>query len=126
PGLPGARRRGGDRPAPRPSTSRPLGLRMTGEPGTRPLIVGVALSATGAISIAALVVQLAAYDPSCEPLLDWSFSGACGPLRFLVGGLGASAAGLAPRRRHRHPPRVEPPGPGSASNEREPRQKPRR
>ena len=36
--------------------------------GTRPLIVGVALSLTGLISIAALVVQLAAYDPSCEPL----------------------------------------------------------
>jgi hypothetical protein len=52
--------------------------------GTRPLIVGVALSLTGLISIAALVVQLAAYDPSCEPLVAWSFSGPCGALRILV------------------------------------------
>jgi len=99
-----------------------------GRPGTRALIVGVALSVTGVISIAALVVQLAAYDPSCEPLLAFSFSGPCGALRlltvamlpFLLGGFGLIVAGLVLRRR------VEPASGPSASNEREPRQKPRR
>ena len=95
-----------------------------GRPGTRALIVGVALSATGAISIAALLVQLAAYDPSCEPLLALSFSGPCGALRlltaamlpFLLGGLGLVVAGGVLRWRNR----------ASAPEEREPRQKLRR
>ena len=99
--------------------------------GTRPLIIGVALSITGVISIAALVVQLAVYDPPCE-LVDWSFVGACGALRllsvamlpFLIGGLGLVGAGLILRRRHRRRPGVV--NGGSASNEREPRQKLRR
>jgi hypothetical protein len=51
--------------------------------GTSLLIVGVALSITGVISIAALVVQLLGYDPACEPAV-WSFEGACGALRLLV------------------------------------------
>jgi hypothetical protein len=104
-----------------------------GRTGTRPLIVGVVLSLTGLISIAALVVQLAVYDPPCE-LVAWDLLGACGALRLLcvamlpslVGGLGLVAAGLVLRRRHRRPQRVEPASRGSASNEREPRQKPRR
>lgn len=99
--------------------------------GTRPLIVGVALSVTGLISISALVVQLVVYDPPCE-LVAWSFVGACGALRllcvamlpFLIGGLGLVGAGLVLRRKKRHPPRVT--NGGSASNEREPRQKLRR
>lgn len=99
--------------------------------GTRLLIIGVALSVTGAISIAALVVQLAVYDPPCE-LVAWSFVGACGALRllsvamlpFLVGGLGLVGAGLILRRKHRRPAQVT--NGGSASNEREPRQKLRR
>lgn len=99
--------------------------------GTRPLIVGVALAVTGLISISALVVQLAVYDPPCE-LVAWSFVGACGALRllsvamlpFLIGGLGLVVAGLVLRRKHRRPPRIT--NGGSASNEREPRQKLRR
>lgn len=102
-----------------------------GRTGTRPLIVGVALSVTGLISIAALVVQLAVYDPPCE-LAAWSFVGACGALRllsvamlpFLLGGLGLVAAGLVLRRSNRRPPPVT--NGGSTSNEREPRQKLRR
>jgi hypothetical protein len=101
-----------------------------GRSGTRALIVGLALSLTGAISIAALVVQLAVYDPPCE-LVAWGFVGACGALRllvalmlpFLIGGLGLVGASLVLRLRHRRPPRVT--NGGSASNEREPRQKPR-
>jgi hypothetical protein len=101
-------------------------------PGTRRLIVGVALFLTGLISIAALVVQLAAYDPSCEPLVAWAFSGACGALRllivlmlpFLLGGLGLIVAGLVVRGRRPRP--SDAPASGSAANEREPRQKPRR
>jgi len=103
-----------------------------GRPGTRALIVGVALSLTGLISIAALVVQLAAYDPSCEPLVAWDFVGPCGALRllsvamlpFLLGGLGLLVAGLV-LRRGRGKARSEA-AIGSVSNEREPRQKPRR
>jgi hypothetical protein len=102
-----------------------------GRTGTRPLIVGVALSVTGLISSTALVVQLAVYDPPCE-LVAWTFVGACGALRlltvamlpFLLGGLGLVAAGLLLRRRHRRPPRVT--NGGSAAKEREPRQKLRR
>src|SRR5262249_23901730 len=83
-----------------------------GRTGTRPLIVGVALSVTGLISISALVAQLGVYAPPCE-LVAWGFVGACGALRllvllmlpFLVGGLGLIAAGLVLRRRHRRPPR---------------------
>ena len=100
-----------------------------GRTGTRPLIVGVALSVTGLISISALVVQLAVYDPPCE-LVAWSFVGACGALRlltvamlpFLLGGLGLVAAGLVLRRRHRLP-RVRN---GGSASKREPGQKLRR
>jgi hypothetical protein len=74
--------------------------------GTSALIVGAALLVTGVISIAALVVQLASYDPPCEPLAAWTFLGACGALRLLVllmlpvllGGLGLVTAGLLVRR----------------------------
>ncbi|HEY1905986.1 MAG TPA: hypothetical protein VGG91_08090 [Myxococcaceae bacterium] len=101
-------------------------------PGTRALIVGVALSLTGLISIAALVVQLAAYDPSCEPLVAWSFSGPCGALRllsvamlpFLLGGLGLVVAGGVLRWRRERPP-LDSSG-ASVTDEREPRQKSRR
>ena len=48
------------------------------------LIVGVALSITGLISEAALVVQLLAYEPPCQPIAAWAFVGACGALRLLV------------------------------------------
>ena len=77
--------------------------------GTRLLIVGVALALTGLISEAALVVQLVAYEPSCEPLAAWSFRGACGGLRllillmlpFLVVGLVLIALGIVGRLRFR-------------------------
>jgi hypothetical protein len=77
--------------------------------GTRALIVGVALTITGVISEAALIVQLLAYDPSCEPLVAWSFTGACGGLRllivlmlpFLVTGLVLIGFGTVQRLRHR-------------------------
>ncbi|HEY3588284.1 MAG TPA: hypothetical protein VGK85_14085, partial [Myxococcaceae bacterium] len=77
--------------------------------GTRALIVGVALTITGVISEAALIVQLVAYEPSCEPLVAWSFTGACGGLRllivlmlpFLITGLVLIALGLVQRLRHR-------------------------
>jgi hypothetical protein len=105
-----------------------------GRSGTRALIVGVALSLTGVISIAALVVQLAAYDPPCEPLVAWGFVGACGALRllvvlmlpFLLGGLGLIVAGLVLRRRRQPSTGPETGSHASAPNEREPRQKPRR
>jgi len=74
--------------------------------GTKAVIVGVALSITGVISEAALIVQLVAYDPSCEPLAAWAFTGACGVLRllivlmvpFLLAGVASIAVGLAKRR----------------------------
>jgi len=77
--------------------------------GTRLVIVGVALSLTGLISEAALVVQLVAYEPPCEPLAAWSFVGACGGLRilvllmlpFLVAGLVLVVLGIAHRWRSR-------------------------
>jgi hypothetical protein len=77
--------------------------------GTRALIVGVALTITGVISEAALIVQLVAYEPSCEPLVAWSFTGACGGLRllivlmlpFLITGLALIAFGIVQRLRHR-------------------------
>ena len=77
--------------------------------GTRALIVGVALTSTGVISEAALIVQLVAYDPSCEPLMAWSFAGACGGLRllillmlpFLVAGVFLIALGIVRRLRLR-------------------------
>jgi hypothetical protein len=80
-----------------------------GRRGTRALIVGVVLTITGVISEAALIVQLVAYEPSCEPLAAWSFTGACGGLRlliflmlpFLVVGLVLIALGLAQRLRRR-------------------------
>jgi hypothetical protein len=62
--------------SPPPGTTHPS--------GTRALIVGMALTSTGVISEAALVVQLVAYEPSCEPLVAWSFTGACGGLRLLI------------------------------------------
>lgn len=76
--------------------------------GTRALIVGVALTITGVISEAALIVQLVAYEPSCEPLVAWSFTGACGGLRllivlmlpFLITGLVLIALGMVQRLRH--------------------------
>ena len=83
-----------------------LSSRGTTHPsGTRALIVGVALTITGVISEAALIVQLVAYEPSCDPLVAWSFAGACGGLRllvllmlpFLVVGLVLIALGLARR-----------------------------
>jgi hypothetical protein len=52
--------------------------------GAKPLIAGVALALTGVISIAALVVQLLWYEPACDPVASWSFTGACGVLRLLV------------------------------------------
>jgi hypothetical protein len=77
--------------------------------GTRALIVGVALTLTGVISEAALVIQLVAYEPSCEPLVAWSFTGACGGLRllvvlmlpFFVLGLVLIALGIVQRQRPR-------------------------
>ncbi len=77
--------------------------------GAQALIAGVMLVVTGAISIVALVVQLAGYDPSCEPLAAWDFRGPCGVLRLLVllmvpillAGLGLVASGLVLRRRAR-------------------------
>ena len=80
-------------------------------PGISALIVGLMLLLTGAISIAALVLQLVHYDPPCEPLAAWSFLGACGALRLLVllmlpvllGGLGLLTVGLVLRRRSRQP-----------------------
>ena len=77
--------------------------------GTRLLIVGVALSITGLISEAALVVQLLAYEPACQPVAAWSFLGACGVLRILVllmlpflgAGLVLVALGIALRLRRR-------------------------
>ena len=77
--------------------------------GTRALIIGVALTITGLVSEAALVVQLAAYEPSCEPIAAWAFTGACGALRllvllmlpFLLTGLLLIGGGLALRRASR-------------------------
>jgi hypothetical protein len=77
--------------------------------GTKALIAGVMLLLTGAISIAALVVQLASYDPRCEPVAAWDFVGACGVLRLLVllmlpvllAGIGLLVGGLVLRRPHR-------------------------
>ena len=81
---------------------------MTQSSSTRALIVGVALTITGVISEAALIVQLVAYDPSCEPFVVWSFTGACGGLRllivlmlpFLITGLVLIGVGLVQRLRH--------------------------
>ena len=77
--------------------------------GTKLLIVGVALSITGVISEAALVVQLLAYEPPCQPIAAWSFLGACGVLRILVllmlpvlaAGLVLVALGIVQRLRRR-------------------------
>ena len=74
--------------------------------GTGLLIVGVALIITGVISETALIIQLVAYDPACEPLAAWSFTGACGGLRliivlmlpFLITGLVLSGLGIVRRR----------------------------
>ena len=73
--------------------------------------MGVALTITGGISEAALIVQLVAYEPSCEPLMAWSFTGACGGLRliivlmlpFLITGLVLIGIGIGLRVRHRRP-----------------------
>jgi len=80
--------------------------RPSRRPGTSALIVGLVLLLTGAISIAALALQLVNYDPPCEPPAAWSFLGACGALRllmlpFLLGGIGLVAVGLVLRRRCR-------------------------
>ena len=88
----------------RPGTSDPS--------GTRALIVGIALTITGVISEAALIVQLVAYEPACEPLVAWSFTGACGGLRaiivlmlpFLATGLVLVGVGIVRRRRFRKSP----------------------
>lgn len=77
--------------------------------GAKAVIVGVALGLTGLISEAALVVQLLAYEPSCEPVVAWSFMGACGVLRLLVvlmlpilgAGIVLVALGLVQRLRRR-------------------------
>ena len=61
-----------------------MSIRGSEMSGTRALITGVALSITGLVSEAALIVQLVAYEPSCEPIAAWSFTGACGALRLLV------------------------------------------
>ena len=89
--------------------SAPRGTTSPG--GTRALIVGVALTITGVISEAALIIQLVAYEPSCEPLVAWSFTGACGGLRalivlmlpFLVLGLVLIGLGTVQRLRSRQP-----------------------
>ena len=89
---------------------------MTGDPqlgpagrsGTKLAIAGVVLAVAGAISVAALVVQLVQYEPPCESVA-WSFAGACGVLRLLVlltspvllGGLGLLGWGLVLQRRER-------------------------
>jgi len=52
--------------------------------GTKLLIAGVALSLTGVISLAALMVQFVLYEPPCTPLVAWSIEGACGLLRAIV------------------------------------------
>jgi hypothetical protein len=83
-----------------------------GRSGTRLLIAGAVLSLTGVFSIAALVVQLMSYEPSCEPVATWSFTGACGVLRLLVllmlpvmlVGDGLLVGGLLLRRRDRPGP----------------------
>jgi len=77
--------------------------------GAKAVIVGVALGLTGLISEAALVVQLLAYEPSCEPVVAWSFMGPCGVLRLLVvlmlpilgAGIVLVALGLVQRLRRR-------------------------
>jgi len=80
--------------------------------GTGLIIVGVALLITAVISEAALIIQLVAYEPACEPLVAWSFVGACGGLRaiillmlpFLVAGVGLLTAGMIRRGgRGKHP-----------------------
>jgi len=48
------------------------------------VIAGATLAITGVLSITALVVQLLWYDPACQPVAAWSFTGACGVLRLLV------------------------------------------
>jgi len=76
-------------------------------PGTAALIVGVVLSITAVLSDAALVAQLVLYEPSCEPLVAWSFEGPCGVLRlltvlmlpFLLAGVVTIAIGIAQRIR---------------------------
>ncbi|HET9156203.1 MAG TPA: hypothetical protein VFN91_06020 [Myxococcaceae bacterium] len=52
--------------------------------GTGLVIVGVALLITAVISETALIIQLVAYEPACEPLATWSFAGACGGLRLII------------------------------------------
>ena len=115
---------------------------MTGRPqpsplgrlATKQLIAGVALTLTGVISIAALVVQLMLYEPSCAPVAGWDFGGACGALRLLVllmlpvlvAGLLLLARGLVLLWRDRRGPARAPVSqPRSAAKQGEARQKPR-
>jgi hypothetical protein len=116
---------------------------MTGRPqppplgrlGVKLLISGVALTLTGVISMAALVVQLLLYDPSCDPVAGWDFGGACGALKLLVllmlpvlvAGLVLLARGLVLVRRDRRAGTTAPTSdPRSAAKQVEPRQKTRR
>ena len=77
--------------------------------GTGLVIVGVALLITAVISETALIIQLVAYEPACEPLAAWSFTGACGGLRliillmlpFLLAGVALLIAGLIRRTARR-------------------------
>jgi hypothetical protein len=64
---------------------------------------------TAVLSDTALVAQLVLYEPSCEPLVAWSFEGPCGVLRlltvlmlpFLLVGVVLIVIGLAQRVRRR-------------------------
>src|SRR5678815_2970594 len=84
--------------------------------GTKLVIAGAALALTGVLSITALVVQLLWYEPRCEPVVDWTFLGACGVLRLLIlltlplllVGLALLARGLVIGRRARRGPGASP------------------
>lgn len=86
-----------------------LPLGPSARAGTKLVVAGTALALTGVLSIAALVVQLLWYDPPCEPVVAWSFTGPCGVLRLLVllmlptlaVGLVLLVRGLLLRRGHR-------------------------
>ena len=73
------------------------------------IIAGAMLVVTGAISIAALVLQMLGYDPPCAPLVSASLAGPCGVFRLLVllmlpitlAGCGLLAAGVVLRWRDR-------------------------
>jgi hypothetical protein len=77
-----------------------------GHPGAKLVIAGAVVAIAGAISETAIVVQLLEYEPPCEPITAWSFTGGCGVLRLLVlltlpvllMGFGLFASGLVLRR----------------------------